>query len=175
MMQSTSKIFRSGASRKLATALVLMTGLSAGSAAFAGHRDHDRADSQQMEQRHHKRFEKMADKLDLSDEQRQQAETLRADHKATMKALKAQMKQWRDDVPKDKSQLSDAEIDALAYRRGELATAMSREHLKHKRDFALLLTEEQKQTIAEWKERREERGAHKEGKHGGRHHRMPMH
>lgn len=171
MMQSTSKFFSSGSTRKLATALVLLTGISAGSAAFAGHRDAGHKDVAKMEERHQKRFEKMADKLDLSDEQRQQAEAVRADHKAAMKSLKEQMKQWREDVPKDKSQLSDAEIDALAYRRGELATAMSREQLKHKRDFDLILNDEQKAQMAEWKERREERGA----RHGGKHHRMPMH
>lgn len=171
MMQSTSKFFSSRGTRKLATALVLVTGLSAGSAVFAGNRDAGHADAGHMEERHQKRFEKMADKLDLSDEQRQQAETIRADHKTAMKSLKVQMKQWRDDVPKDKAQLSDAEIDALAYRRGELATAMSRQQLKHKRDFAQILNDEQKGKIAEWKERREDRGA----RHGGKHHRKPMH
>lgn len=169
MLYFSSKTFGSRGRRVLLSALILVSGLSAGSAAYAGHRDFDRGDARQMEERHQKRFEKMAEKLDLSDDQREQASAVRANHKAAMKSLKVQMKQWREDVPKDKSQLSDAEIDALAYRRGELSTAMSREHLKHKRDFASLLNDEQKTQLAEWEARREERGARHDGK---KHHRM---
>jgi len=148
---------------KMITTLGLATALSLGMAATAGAFPGEHGGKQQ-------RYERIADKLDMNDEQRQQLKQIHRQARPQMLELKDAMQDNREALRKldPKSAQFDAQVAELAKQQGELLTQkiIQRHHLRAK-VFAIL-TPEQREMAKKMK--RNHFG--KRGKHDGKYGRM---
>jgi Spy/CpxP family protein refolding chaperone len=118
----------------------------------------------------HHRFERMADKLDLSDEQWQQFKQIHRKARPQMLELKDAMQDNREALRKLKPESSqfDKQVAKLARQQGELVTQRVIQHNQVRARVFAILTSEQREK-AEKMKRNHFRG---HGKQGGQHGRL---
>jgi Spy/CpxP family protein refolding chaperone len=116
------------------------------------------------------RYERMADKLDLNDEQRQQLKQIHRKARPQMLDLKDAMQDNREALRKldPKSAQFNSQVAELARQQGELVTQKIIQHNQVRTSVFAILTPEQREMAKKMK--RNYSG--KRGKHGGRHNRM---
>ena len=148
---------------KMISTLGLATALSLGMAATAG------AFPGEFGGKQH-RYERMADKLDLNDGQRQQLKQIHRKARPQMLELKDAMQDNREALRKldPKSPQFDTQVAELARQQGELVTQKIIQHNQVRASVFAILTPEQREMAKKMK--RKHFG--KRGKHDGRHGRM---
>lgn len=143
--------------------LGLGTALSLGMAATAGAFPGEFGGKQQ-------RYERMADKLDLNDEQRQQLKQIHRKARPQKLELKDAMQDNREALRKldPESSQFDTQVAELARQQGELVTQKIIQHNQVRASVFAILTAEQREMAKKMK--RNHSG--ERGKHGGKHGRM---
>ena len=103
-------------------------------------------------------LERMAEKLELSDEQKTEVDAIIEKHRQAMKPLLKQGHDLRKAMHEtDPAELSKRDITRLSRERGEQAQAMTRQMLETKRAFHRVLTEEQREQLKQMRAERHER------------------
>lgn len=101
------------------------------------------------------RIERMAERLDLDDVQRERVENIVTAAKPELKALREQFRANHDALKE--LDANDAEVQNIAISNGELATEGTLLVMRIRGEIHAVLTEEQLAKLAEGKERRKER------------------
>jgi len=116
------------------------------------------------------RYERMADKLDMNDEQRQQLKQIHRQARPQMLELKDAMQDNREALRKldPKSSQFSTQVAELAKQQGELVTQKIIQRNQMRASVFAILTAEQREAAKKMK--RNHSG--KRGKHDGRHGRM---
>lgn len=137
--------------RLYAGLLVLL--LSATAISAAARPDFDR------EKMHERKFERIVSKLELSEDQVQQAEQLREAFHLDHSALREQIKNKRSALKAQSNAdvYDETAVEALAAELGELHAQSTVARARHKYEFQQILTEEQRTKMAEIKNKRGER------------------
>lgn len=167
------------------TSLLIVGLLFVGSHAFAwfghgsmGSRGGDcssRMSDEQRQQRHDQHFERMGVVLDLTDEQKQQLQTLHQQRQEQQQQLREQMQASRDKMREAgrTDNFNEEEFRATAQQHADLKTQMMVEMAKSRQQMASILTPEQLEKAEQLKEMRGERcGNYGEGKEHGRFHKQ---
>jgi Spy/CpxP family protein refolding chaperone len=150
-------------SMKMISTLGLATALSLGMAATATAFSGDHGGKQH-------RYERMADRLDMNDEQRQQLKQIHRQVRPQMLELKDAMQDNSEALRKldPKSAEFDKQVAELARQQGELVTQKIIQRSQVRAKVFAILTPEQREMATKMK--RHHYG--KRGKHDGRHGRM---
>ena len=140
----------------LGLAMALSLGMAATAGAFTG--EHGGK---------HQRFERMADKLDLNDEQRQQCKQIHRQARPQMLELKDAMQDNREALHKlnPESPQFAKQVAELARQQGELVTQKIIQHSQVQASLFAILTPEQREMAKNMKRHH----VGKRGKHGGKH------
>jgi len=131
---------------KIITTLGLATALSLGMAATAGAFPGDHGGKQQ-------RYERMADKLDMNDEQRRQLKQIHRQARPQILELKDAMQDNREAMRKldPKSVQFDAQVARLAKQQGELLTQKIIQRNQVRASVFAILTPEQREAAKKMK------------------------
>ena len=116
-------------------------------------------------------FDRMAEKLDLTEEQRAQLKTKREAHHDALKSLKKQKHELRDEIRTALDSGADqTKLDGLAAQLGAVELRMMQQHHQMHKELESVLTDEQKAKMEQMRsehqerrmKRREERSATKQ-------------
>lgn len=117
---------------------------------------------------HSRHMERMADKLELTEDQRAEWSTLHEDHHPRMKELKQQMREQRKALRNaSEGGFDEAAAEAAARRLGDLVAESSLERARMHAQLNDILTEEQQAKVSEYQKKKR---SHKGGNHKARHH-----
>ncbi len=141
----------------LATSALLLGAIALAAPGFAGG-DIDRGDWKHHGERGHGHGDKRLEKLlDLTDAQKETLKTQRDANKVARDALHTKIADTRESLASAvESGANDAELAALAETLGKLHAEQALAGAKAHRAFVAVLTDEQKQKLAELKTKREE-------------------
>ena len=147
-------------SMKMISILGLATALSLGMAATAGAFPGGHGGKQQ-------RYERMADRLDMSDQQRQQLKQIHRQARPQMLDMKDAMQDNREALRKldPKSPQFDTQVAELAKQQGELVTQKIIQRQQLRASVFAILTPEQREVAKQMKRKH----SGKCGKHAGKH------
>lgn len=117
---------------------------------------------------HSRHMERMADKLELTEDQRAEWTALHENHHPRMKELKQQMREQRKALRSaSEGGFDEAAAEAAADRLGDLVAESSLERARMHAQLNDILTEEQQAKVSEYQKKKH---GHKGGKHKARHH-----
>lgn len=141
-----------------ATAAILSGALVLAAPTMAGDKCGDRGGWGHEHGGHHDLGGHLVNKLDLTDAQKETLKTQREVNKAAMDGLRTKIDAARDRLARAvESGANDTELAALAEDLGKLHAEKILSGAKAHKAFLALLTDEQKQKLAEFKAKREER------------------
>jgi Spy/CpxP family protein refolding chaperone len=107
-----------------------------------------------------KMLAKLAEKLELDDQQRESAEEIMTGVRAEGASDRERMEQLREEMHSTLTEFSAAEVQALADEVGTLTSRMVYRGLTTQSEMYALLTEEQREEFASMREHREKRRSH---------------
>ncbi len=150
-------------------ASTLVIGTSAYASPEGGKHFKGKPSPELMQKKAQKRLDRMAKKLGLSDEQKQQVKALRENRRNSMKPLRQQRKSLRKQMAllDPKASDFDQNVAEIANTKAELTRSMTIARGESRKQMAQILTTEQ---LVKMKEIRGKRKAFRHGmKHGKRH------
>lgn len=144
--------------KTLMGSLILASAVALPGAAFAGDH-HGRQGGEHHGKGHHMQemFDRMAEKLELTEAQKAQLKAKRETHHDALKSLKEQKHKLRDEIREALDSGADqTKLDGLAAQLGAVELRMMQQHHQMHKELEAVLSDEQK---AKWEQMRKE---HKE-------------
>ena len=153
--------------KTLMGSLILASAVALPGAAFAGdHHGHHGDDHHGKGHHMQEMFDRMAEKLELTEAQKAQVKAKREAHHDALKSLKKQKRELRDEIRTALDSGADqTKLDGLAAQLGAVELRMMQQHHQMHKELESILTDEQKAKMEQMrKEHRERRMERHEGR-----------